>query len=322
MSLVGSEVDVSMEHSLRRPPEASCAVVSDDEHSVPEDDGRRGDPHPPPSPPRAAERLFLSDLVTRSISAAALAQELHRGGAHHRPQQHAASSSLWTGTSVNTGDFASAAGWVTAVDDSDSIFGESLPPISASSDTLTIPFAESDDDDDSNYDNIFKKDVLSRNYDLSEVNEDTFHDSKMATVTPSKAKAPAPTKFFPTEAPTHVDAAEKVYDTAKGVWAWGKGMTVIKPFLGLAEGVAGKVVGIAGSNLSSIDGAVVGQLHSLDDKMLNPAIAAILGAFLGAAGKAEDILKPIIVAILKPLGLIKNSAENPELTTVPGVKVQ
>ena len=54
----------------------------------------------------------------------------------------------------------------------------------------------------------------------------------------------------------HVDAAEKVYDNVKGVWAWGKGVVVFSPFMGMAEGIAGKVVEMAGSNLEEVDGCV------------------------------------------------------------------
>lgn len=133
------------------------------------------------------------------------------------------------------------------------------------------------------------------------------------------SSAPTPKKFFPTEAPTHVDAAEKVYDTAKNVWAWGKGVGVIKPFLNITENVAGSVVGMAGSNLETLDGGIIDKLHGIDDNVLNPAIATIVGALLNAAGSTEDVVKPIIINLLKPLGLIKDSAENPEMTPVPGV---
>ena len=47
----------------------------------------------------------------------------------------------------------------------------------------------------------------------------------------------------------HLDPAEKIYDTAKGVWGWGKGIVIFSPFLGIAEGIAGKIVQTAGSNL-------------------------------------------------------------------------
>lgn len=301
MSLVGSEIDVSPDndkYSHRR-------VVSDDAFTP---RGQPEDAHPPPSPLRPAEHLFLSNLDTQHISAAALAQQIH--------QSHRLSSG-WTGTSVATDDFATAVG-----DGDDSFFGSVVPqPISVRHSDILSPFADDESEDESDsYESIFKKDVLSRNYSPSTLSEVVFQDAKMVAPTPTTPATAS--KFFPTEAPTHVDAAEKVYDTAKGVWAWGKGVMVFRPFLGLAEGVAGKLVSMVGSNLETLDGAVVDQLHGLDDKILNPAISSIVGTLLGAVGKTEDVFKPMIIAILKPLGLIKERAENPELTTVTGVTVQ
>lgn len=62
-----------------------------------------------------------------------------------------------------------------------------------------------------------------------------------------------PDKMATTTAETkpldNLDPAEKIYDTAKGVWGWGKGIIIFSPFLGIAEGIAGKIVETAGSNL-------------------------------------------------------------------------
>jgi hypothetical protein len=305
MSLVGSEVDVSIDgQSVIR------ACVSDDEMSAGEHQHAQEDQHPPPSPPRAIERLFLSDLHTQAISATALAQQIHFS---HRQQ----SSGGWAGMSINTArtdDFATAVGWLTATDDTDSIYGDSFATphlVSSRSDTLT-PFAESDDEDSAYEQKFFRMDLHSRNLILTNATQ-----PNMSTSTPT-----TPTKIFPTEVPQKLDAAEKAYETVKNVWAWGKGVAIVTPFLGLAETVAGKVVSMAGSNLEGIDGVVKEQLHSLDEKVLNPALVVILGAMLGAAGKTEDTLGPFIISILKPLGLIKETAENPELTVTPGVTVQ
>jgi len=115
----------------------------------------------------------------------------------------------------------------------------------------------------------------------------------------------------------HIDPAEKVYETAKNVWAWGKGVMLFRPFLGLAEGVAGKAVSVAGGSLEQVDGFVMEQLHGLDDKVLNPAIQAIVSTIMKAAGKSEDVLKPMIVGVMKPLGLIKDGSKTepaPEVT--------
>lgn len=301
MSLIGSEVDVSsgsMSHDTIE------ARVNDDTNS-------NVDHHPTLSPPRPAERLFLSDVPTQTVSAAALAEQIHLSSPSRRGYM-----------SVQT----DASGWVTAAGDlEDDSFScdasPKLPPISTlSSDTAKTFFSETDDEE-SAYERLFKKDILSRKIrDLSEVDEDTYLNSEMTT--PSTSSSSSSTKFFPTEVPQHVDAAEKVYDTVKGAWSWGKGVTIFKPFLGVTEAIAGKVVSLVGSDLVSVDDAVVHKLHAIDNSMLNPAIAAILGLLLGAAGKTEDALKPLLLSILKPLGLVKDTAENPEMTPVPGVTVQ
>lgn len=117
-----------------------------------------------------------------------------------------------------------------------------------------------------------------------------------------------------TEEQKHMDPAEKVYDTAKGVWAWGKGIFVFSPFMGLAEGVAGKVVSFAGSDLKEVDGFFNEHLHQLDSKVLNPAIEAVVRTILATVNKTENFVKPIVSTALKPFGLIKNQPKNKEVT--------
>lgn len=335
MSLIGSEVNVMNEVPNISEPQTHeyCdstlkRVDSVDDHG---DDANNpfldcsdsGGLTSPVSPPRAAERIFLSDLTSQNIAACDLAEQIHRSGSSSKSSQHSyrhRSVSLSIATSASKADWVSATGT-----DDDSLFSNSAatpklqPTSTRTTDTIPSPFSSTEStDEESAYENFFKKDVLSRKIrDISEVDEETYLDSDMAT--PSSSTTSTPSKFFPTEAPQHLDAAEKVYDTAKGVWSWGKSVIVFKPFLGLTEVVAGKFVDMMGSDLASVDGIVLDKLHEIDDSMLNPAIAAVLGALLGAAGKSEDVLKPIIVSILKPLGLIKDTAENPEVTTVPGV---
>ena len=40
----------------------------------------------------------------------------------------------------------------------------------------------------------------------------------------------------------HFDVGQNTYETAKKVWAFGKGVVVVKLFLGTAEAVAGKLL--------------------------------------------------------------------------------
>jgi hypothetical protein len=144
---------------------------------------------------------------------------------------------------------------------------------------------------------------------------DTMATQETAKVSTTKAPA-APTEPAPSEDEKHVDVAAHVYEGAKDVWAWGKGKAVFSPFLGLAEAVAGKVVGVAGTNLEDIDGSIKPQLKNLDSGILNPAIEKLAVIVLGTAAKTEEIIKPIIVIFLTPFGLIKEEKrdETPEVT--------
>jgi hypothetical protein len=313
MSLVGSEVNVSidMEHPT--------IVSNDDEdldheedaylHSLP---GRFGvDPHPSLTPPRPAEMLFVG-VDTQFISAAALAQQIHNNRRRNSFQ------------SVATEDFASATGWSSVVSP------RPMTPTSATSNSHYYS-SYSHSFDDEQFNDVFQKDVLSKNHQPiiahSTPEEETlFRDTMMGTkATTATIPVTGPKKTFPESSSAttsasgsagpdlYVDAAEKVYDTAKGVWAWGKGVIIFSPFLGIAEAVAGKVADMTGNTLESVDHIVVDQLHAIDDRILNPAIRKLVETLVGAAGKTEETLKPVIAALLKPFGiLIKNQAENPE----------
>jgi hypothetical protein len=122
-----------------------------------------------------------------------------------------------------------------------------------------------------------------------------------------------------------IDAAEVVYGKAKGIWAWGKTVPVVSFFVGTTETVASKALGVVGTDFAEIDGKLSEELAKLDTGVLNPAIKKIAEVLISAAGKSEDTLKPIIMAILKPLGLIKSEAQEatpeahtsaPEITTM------
>ena len=106
----------------------------------------------------------------------------------------------------------------------------------------------------------------------------------------------------------HVDAAEKVYEGAKGIWTWGKGIPVAGFFMGVTEGAAGKVIEVATggdkSKVSDLDGGVLGILKVVDDQVLNPTVHKIASLILGAAGKTEAIFKPILITCMKPIEMI------------------
>ncbi|GKY91047.1 hypothetical protein MPSEU_000077500 [Mayamaea pseudoterrestris] len=189
-------------------------------------------------------------------------------------------------TATNTVD-----DFVTAADQEDFM--------TAIADPLSMNFSHS------NFDSPMKDALtFSRSFESDSPPSPQFHDSNMT----SSPTSPARTSY-------EINPAEKAYVTAKDVWSWGKSVMVFKPFLGIDEGVAGKMVSVVGSSMSDLDGAVTSNLTKVDDNILNPAIETIVKIVFGAMQKTEDMVKPVIMAVLKPIGLVKSKAENPELTT-------
>lgn len=217
MSLVGSSVFVVDEDSL--PVGVGTSTSQDDDvssahnhelvtayHTIYHDPC---DAHPPPTPPGGAEALFMGGLSTSTISASALAQQIHQ---RHRPFSIA-------GTSIATDDFQSA------------------------TDNLHSSLLVEHDNDHINDDTPFGNDALIHTREVV-IEEETTDRSIPIMATKTK------TESTKTESkPMQVDPAEKIYGTAKGVWAWGKGIIIFSPFMGIAEGIAGKIVQTAGSNM-------------------------------------------------------------------------
>jgi len=103
-----------------------------------------------------------------------------------------------------------------------------------------------------------------------------------------------------------VDAAEIVYDKVKGFFSWGKTVPVVSFFVGASVAVAGKALDVVGTDLSTVDGKIESELTKFDDNILNPAINAIAKVLVHVVDKSEDTIKPFIIAILTPLGMIKS----------------
>ena len=118
----------------------------------------------------------------------------------------------------------------------------------------------------------------------------------------------------------HYDVVEHVYEGAKGVWAWGKGVAVFKPFMGIAEGVTNKVLSVAGTSLEDIDGMITPKLADFDTSVLNPAIAKIVSILMATASKGEDTFGPLVNTIVSTVSSTKIEDKKtpepaPELTT-------
>lgn len=253
---------------------------------------------PPLSPAGGAESLFLAGLATSKISADALSKRLRLTTNSKYPGSvERRSTSAASIRSVLTDDFQSCAQF---------------------SDDVDFPIT---DDEEDEHDEHFQNDNNSNSED-----DTTFFSlfrspsKKMSTTTASSSsrKVNNNTKATPVEpsqaAKEGMDVTEHVYEKAKGAWAWGKGVPLISIGLGITEAFVGKAASVAGTDLQTLDQKIKPQLEKFDHDVMDPAIKAVIGALMNAANKSEGFVKPIVIKILSPFGLIKNEAENPELT--------
>jgi hypothetical protein len=287
------------------------------------------DYHPPLSPPRNAERLFgLGDLDTQNISAAALAQQI-------RSVDRTGSSAMMTmGGTIATDDFCTAAEPPTSRKNSLVDIGNRIthiPPSDILATNLVWGTGATDDlSTDSGYPLDDEDKIRTNPSDIvKEVSVEVPSESKKTNLSyipelmeDASMEVDTPASESHVEKTMQIDAAETVYDKAKDIWAWGKGLPIVSSFLGIAEGVTGKFVGIAtGQSLETLDRTVTDQLQIFDDAILNPAIAHLVECIVKVSGETDKVMKPFIIQVLSPFGLIKTTAENPEVTTVAGVTV-
>lgn len=116
-----------------------------------------------------------------------------------------------------------------------------------------------------------------------------------------EATKPEPTTTpTPTETPAHFDVLDHVYEGAKSAWAFGKGIVVFKPFMGIAEVVAEKALSVVGvESLDSVDSIVIPHLKGIDKDLIDPAILKIWSIIEPVVGKGEDIAKSMVAMVHK-----------------------
>jgi len=252
----------------------------------------------PLSPAGGAESLFLAGLTTSQLSKDALSNTLHLA---HRFPPSVRSISAASVRSAMTDDFHSCADFST--DDNLLFLDPSLDDAEEE---------DNDDDDDLDDDNTaFFSFFTSRNRQQQARSVMTSGSNRRKKTRGGAIMEPTATSptalghiIVPEEADP--DMAGKVYEKAKDVWAWGKTVPLVSIGLGISEAVAQKAASMAGTNLEKLDRDFIKpQLVTLDAEFLAPVVKAVV-----------EYAKPIVIKFLSPFGLIKNEAENPELTTM------
>jgi len=92
------------------------------------------------------------------------------------------------------------------------------------------------------------------------------------------------------------EMADNVYEKAKSAWSFGKGVSVFKPFMGLAEGVAAKAlsVTVGVDDFEEADIMIRERLGTLDKDLVDPAINKVWEVISPYFEKRDDILQAFI----------------------------
>jgi len=287
------------------PSTPSAATIQHDGSSS--DCDEEDDQHRPLSPASAAESFFLPNTskYNSRISASALASSLHNS------TRSRASSTL---RSIGTEDFAS------ACDD-----------LSEHGDEEAYLHSTSRHSSSNSTGGLFGRDILVF---ASPATSDTYSShSNMSSYRSKKSKQPVivnktapPALASPaTEEDPHFDVGTNVYEAAKSVWTWGRGIPVAGAVLGLYEGAAAKVATtVVHKDLSTVDSEIKHHVSGLDKDLIDPAIAALLNIIFPAVEKGEEVLIPIL-KMIPGLGMIfpkllTEEGENPE-TSTPSLEV-
>jgi len=285
------------------------------------------DHHKPLSPPTAAESLFLPNVRTSHISAAALASSIH--------SVHSNRSRTGQST-IHTEEFASAAGDLSEEEEEEDLYEVQITRNSNNNNSSSFSGSS-----------LFGRDILFFSRQPSIQEEDfentprkSNRNSKMSYKSKSKSKpvivdkasdpyAPASSKTSSEEEP-HFDVGTNVYEAAKSVWGWGRSIPLAGSILGVYEAVGAKVVSTAvHKDLSTVDAEIKYHVSGLDKDVIDPAIAAILNIIFPAVEKGEEVLKPIIMAVGPKIPfmamifpkLLTDEASDPETSTPASLEV-
>lgn len=266
------------------------------------------------SPPSGAESLFLAGLDAVGISPAAISKQLQLE--RKSPKNRLSSYSKINGSTIDEDEFLSCTESASDYETDNNSFDSTNENLQSLNPQYSPIINNSPHSMETIIDNNKK----------SKDTKNTTNRNIMQALSRTKTLEATPKKEFPvkhafyepetteTSEPIKIDAAEVVYGKAKDIFAWGKTVPVVSFFLGTGEAVAGKALSVVGTDLPSLDGIIGSELTKLDGCIINPAVDTIAKVLLNVAGKSEEFVKPIIIALLSPFGMIKSEANesNPE----------
>lgn len=244
----------------------------------------------PPSPPSTFEKFFLPFDKTGDTSPFALAARRITTPTTRKNQ----STRSLASESIVTEDFASA-----------------TENISVSSELDDISL------DDSVQKSSLFNDILGKQTILEETPEEDHEMSKSKSkktksvpapaAEPVKETTPEPTVTVEETETSKFDVIENVYEGAKSVWAFGKNIIVFKPFMGVAEGAAAKVLSIAAGveTLEEADKNIKSTLSGVDKDFIDPAILKLWEVLEPIVGKGDEVLKTVLGVVSKKVPMLE-----------------
>jgi hypothetical protein len=142
------------------------------------------------------------------------------------------------------------------------------------------------------------------------VNMQEEEEHSSPTMTETSVDTPTVVK----DSSPHYDVVDHVYEGAKTAWAMGKdvaifNVAILKPFMGVAEGVATKILSVATGvdSLDTVDKSIKPHLKGIDHDLVDPAILRLWSILGPIFGKGDEIVKGVVNMVKKPL--IKCKAE-------------
>ena len=245
----------------------------------------------PPSPPTPYEKFFLPIGDQLQFLQAAS----HISSRHSRTRNVSLTSE-----SIRTDEFASAAEDFESVIDSFDLDDISIEKSLYSNDILGLSSPIQEHEEFTQMGSKYNKKKA-----VNIVGDATDTSTSYASIT---VDSPIPTA----DESQHFDVVDHVYEGAKSIWAKGKDVSVfnvafLKPFLGVAENVATKVLSVATGtdSLDSVDKNIKPRLKDLDYGLVDPALVKLWKILEPIVGKGDQMFKGMVnMGVHKPT--IKN----------------
>ncbi len=285
--------------------------------------------HRPPSPPSTFEKFFLpfeaTGLDTSTFGLAG--RSINTNTATSRKFLSSQSPSILRSESIITDDFASATEDFSLTSDLDDISLEDTPQKSPIYNDIlgqqTI-LEETPEEEHFNFDmakRSKRSKAMASNTAVTEPTSTPAPEVKEPT-TPSPEPESEPVAPAPVDDKPKFDVVENVYEGAKSAWAFGKGIIVFKPFMGVAEGAATKVLSITTgiSSLEDADKQIKSTLSGVDKEFIDPAILKLWSTLEPIIGKGDEVLKTVLGFVTTKVPLLK--AEEEEKTETPAVEIK